>query len=72
LEHTQNRTLSKSIGGFAYDYLVITIGCTTIFFGNEVIKQNSLTLKSTYDAITIRNHILKIFENIISASEEEK
>jgi len=67
-----NNTITTSIGDFDYDYLVIAIGCTTNFFGNEIIKENSLTLKSTYDAITIRNHILNTFENIISASEEEK
>ena len=66
------KTITTSIGDFDYDYLVIAIGCTTNFFGNENIKQNALTLKSTYDSITIRNHILQTFENIISASPEEK
>lgn len=71
IDKTKN-TITTSIGDFDYDYLVIAIGCTTNFFGNEIIKENSLTLKSTYDAITIRNHILQTFEAIISASEEEK
>jgi NADH dehydrogenase len=71
IDKTQNK-IATTIGDFNYDYLVIAIGCTTNFFGNEIIKENSLTLKSTYDAITIRNHILQTFENIISASEEEK
>jgi NADH dehydrogenase len=71
IDKTQNK-ITTSIRDFHYDYLVIAIGCTTNFFGNEIIKENSLTLKSTYDAITIRNHILQTFENIISASEEEK
>ncbi len=71
IDKTQKK-ITTSIGEFDYDYLVIAIGCTTNFFGNEAIKQNALTLKSTYDAITIRNHILQTFETIISASEEEK
>ena len=71
IDKTKN-TITTSIGDFDYDYLVIAIGCTTNFFGNKIIKENSLTLKTTYDAITIRNHILNTFENIISASEEEK
>ena len=71
IDETQNK-ISTNIGDFVYDYLVIAIGCTTNFFGNETIKENSLTLKSTYDAITIRNHILQTFETIISASEDEK
>ena len=64
--------ITTDIGNFDYNYLIIAIGCTTNFFGNEIIKENSLTLKSTYDAITIRNHILQTFENITSASEEKK
>jgi len=71
IDKTQNK-ITTNIGDFDYDYLVIAIGCTTNFFGNETIKENSLTLKSTYDAITIRNHILQTFETIISANEEEK
>ncbi len=71
IDKTKN-TITTSIGDFDYDYLVISIGCTSNFYGNEIIKENALTLKSTYDAITIRNHILKTFEQIISATEAEK
>lgn len=67
-----NNKINTTIGEFDYDYLVIAIGCTTNFFGNINIEKNSLTLKSTYDAITIRNHILQTFENIISVSDEER
>jgi len=67
-----NNKVITGIGEFEYDHLVIAIGCTTNFFGNKKIGSNSLTLKSTYDAITIRNHILLTFEKIISAPEEEK
>jgi len=71
INKTKNN-ITTSIGDFDYDYLVIAIGCTTNFFGNKIIKQNAFTLKSTYDAIAIRNHILQTFETVISASEEEK
>jgi NADH dehydrogenase len=67
----ENR-ISTTIGDFDYDYLVIGIGCKTNFFGNNKICSHSLTLKSTYDAIKIRNHILQTFENIASAKEENK
>lgn len=68
---TENK-IETTIGEFEYDFLVIAIGCKTNFFGNKEIDNNSFTLKSTSDAITIRNHILQTFENIISAREEEK
>src|ERR1035437_10755872 len=64
--------LHTTIGNFEYDYLVIAIGCKTNFYGNNDINKYAFTLKTTYDAITIRNHILQTFENIISANEAEK
>ncbi|MDI1355859.1 MAG: NAD(P)/FAD-dependent oxidoreductase [bacterium] len=65
-------TIKTSQGEFSYDYLVLAMGCRTNFFGNEEIAKYAFTLKSTYDAITIRNHILQTFENIISSTEKEK
>ena len=47
------------------------MGSKTNFFGNNEISKYALTLKTTYDAISIRNHILQTFENIISAKENE-
>lgn len=67
-----NTKILTSIGEFQYDYLVIAIGCTTNFFGNDNLKKRTLTLKSTFDAITIRNHILQTFEDIISSREGNK
>jgi len=64
--------INTTIGDFNYDYLVIATGCTTNFFGNDNVSKHSLTLKTTYDAITIRNHILQTFEDIISANDDEK
>lgn len=65
-------TISTTIGDFDYDFLIVAIGCETNFYNNSNISKYSFTLKSTYDAITIRNHILETFEKIISASETEK
>jgi NADH dehydrogenase len=66
-----NNKVITSIGDFGYDYLVLAIGCKTNFFGNNEISKYALTLKTTYDAISVRNHILKTFEDIISAKESE-
>jgi len=68
----QQKKVMTSIGDFEYDYLVIAIGCRTNFYGNKAIREKAFSLKTTYDAITIRNHVLNNFEDIISASEEEK
>ncbi len=69
---TEKDMINTSIGDYNYDYLVIAIGCKTNFFGNNQICEHSFTLKTTYEAIKIRNHILQTFENIISATGFEK
>jgi NADH:ubiquinone reductase (H+-translocating) len=71
IDQTQ-KLIKTDIGDFTFDYLIIAIGCKTNFFGNTNIEKNVFTLKSTYDAINIRNHILQTFEDIISANQEEK
>lgn len=65
-----SKTAYSSIGEFRYDYLVLALGCKTNFFGNEQIKKHALPLKTTYEAITIRNHILVNFEKIINEQEQ--
>ncbi|MBP9017059.1 MAG: NAD(P)/FAD-dependent oxidoreductase [Paludibacteraceae bacterium] len=67
----QNK-IKTDIGEFDYDFLILAMGCTTNFYGNQNICRNSFTLKTTYDAITIRNHIITTFEKIVSASKEER
>jgi NADH dehydrogenase len=60
--------VNTTIGTFDYDYLVIATGCKTNFFGNEQIRKNSFSLKTTYQSITIRNSILENFEKILSSN----
>ena len=67
-----NNKVNTSIGDFHYDYLVLGMGCSTNFFGNEEISKHAYTLKSTYDAITIRNQVLQNFEDIINASDSDQ
>lgn len=68
----EQQQIESSIGNFKYDHLVIAIGCQTNFFGNREIAEHAFTLKTTYDAITIRNHILQTFESLLSANDGEK
>lgn len=68
---TDHNIVLTDIGNFKYDYLVIASGCGNNFFGSGEIQRNALTLKSTAEAIEIRNHILLNFEKIISANEQE-
>lgn len=63
--------IQTTIGEFEFDYLIIATGCTTNFFGNNEIKKNAFTLKTTYQSITIRNFILENFEKILYTPVEE-
>ena len=65
-------SISTTIGSFNYDYLVIATGCKTNFFGNRDIEKYAYGLKTTYDAIKIRNNILQNFEDLLSVDESEK
>ncbi len=66
------KEVKTNIGSFRYDVLVIATGCKTNFFGNSNIEKHALTLKSTYEAIMVRNHVIRLFEAFTSATEAEK
>jgi NADH dehydrogenase len=68
----QTNTVNTTIGNFPYDILVLATGCKTNYFGNPGLEKNTFSLKTTYDAIKIRNTILQSFEDLLSIEEEEK
>lgn len=63
--------ITTSIGRLSYDYLVISIGTTTNFFGNKGISRNALSMKTASDAILIRNTILEHFEKALLETDPE-
>lgn len=68
----EKNLLETSIGVFEYDILVVATGCRTNFFGNRDMEKHAYGLKTTYDAIMIRNSVLENFEKLMSAGVEEK
>ena len=57
--------IDTTIGRFTYDYLVISTGTSTNFYGNSRIEKNVMGLKSTYQSINVRNEILHNFEELL-------
>ena len=57
---SQNQDLHEHT--LQYDYLVIALGSENNFFGNKDVEENSFTMKTIDDAITLRNHSIKILE----------
>ncbi|MDO9511122.1 MAG: NAD(P)/FAD-dependent oxidoreductase [Bacteroidales bacterium] len=67
-----SKSLHTSIGDFVFDYLVIATGCKTNFYDNEELRKNAYSLKTTHQAIQIRNAIIETFEKILYVEEQEK
>lgn len=56
------KTVQTESGDVPYDYLILAAGASVNFFGNPSLEQNALPLKDVSDAVTVRNHILRMFE----------
>ena len=55
-----------------YDYLVLALGSNTNFFGNKNLEKASFTMKSLYDAFSIRSHIIDTLEQTDMLLFEER
>jgi NADH:ubiquinone reductase (H+-translocating) len=66
----EEHILETDIGYISYDYLVIATGCDTNFFGNGMLRDNAMTLKSIPEALYIRNHILHSFESALTTHND--
>lgn len=47
---------------YEYDYLVLGLGARTGYFGNNHWAEHTYGLKTLQDAIRIRSHVLRVFE----------
>lgn len=71
----EQNLLETSIGSISYDYLIIATGCKTNYFGNDEIAEQTMSLKTTAEALFNRNQILESFEraqNTNDGHEREK
>jgi len=56
----------------AYDYLVISAGARTNFFGFDTLEEHGLQLKDLDAAVKTRNHLLSMFEQASHEGNAEK
>ena len=63
------KSINTSIGNIEYDFLIIAMGCDTNYYGNAKLKDTTLALKSTSDALYMRNCLLENIENAINTSD---
>ena len=67
---TDYKLIKTDIGELNYDYLLICTGASTNYFGLENIEKNALPMKSTGEALTIRNTILENYEKALNTSDK--
>jgi NADH dehydrogenase len=68
----ERKVVSTDAGELEWDYLVVALGSTTNFFGMGDAEENSLTLKSLGDAISIHNRILDNYEAAWQEKDEQR
>ena len=67
---TQNQKVISEIGDLNYDYLVISTGSKTNYFGNKEIERNSMSMKTIPQSLNIRSLILENFEQAVLTTNE--
>ena len=68
----EKKSVITEIGDFSYDYLVLSTGTDTNFFGNRLIEEYALPMKSVGEALHIRNSLLQNIENALIAGQQER
>jgi NADH dehydrogenase len=62
--------IHTDIGSLRYDYLVIAIGATTNYYGNENVRANAIPMKSVSEALFLRNQVFEDYERAVTADDE--
>jgi NADH dehydrogenase len=61
--------IETDTGIVEYDYLVLSMGTQTNYFGMERVQDNSLPMKSIDDALNLRNHLLLNMEEAVRTND---
>lgn len=69
---TKGQIVHTSIGLFRYDFLVVATGANTNFYGNRMMMEKAISIKSIEDALSLRNTILHNFEKALQTDDDEQ
>ena len=64
----ENKIITDN-GTLDYDALVIATGADSNFFGNQQLADHAFPMKSTTEALQLRNHLIQNFENASIATD---
>jgi NADH dehydrogenase len=70
--NSETNEVITSEGVIHYDYLIVATGCKTNYFGNENLQKYAWPMKTTLEAIEIRNRLLLNFEHMLSNEEDDR
>lgn len=59
-------------GTILYDYLVLATGSRACYYGTKGAEDNSIVLKSVYDAIALRERVINMFDRAEEEPSEDK
>ena len=66
------KAIETNLGDIHYDYLVLSTGSLTNFFGIESIERNAMQIKSVPNALNLRSYIFQNFEQALLATDPEQ
>jgi NADH dehydrogenase len=67
----EDRVVLTSNGLVPFDYLILAVGGETHYYGLDSVPRNGFDLKDLGGALSIRNHILRMFELSTQVSDPE-
>lgn len=67
----EGRRVLTTNGPIDYDYLVIACGARTDYYGLRSVEKYAFGLKYLDEAISIRNHVLRMFELAVQETDPE-
>jgi NADH:ubiquinone reductase (H+-translocating) len=65
-------TIETDTGVLEYDYLVLSLGTESNYFGMEQVKKNALPMKTIDDALNLRNHLLMNMEEAVRTTDKKE
>jgi len=66
---TDKKEVYTTIGPVEYDHLVVALGATNNFFGNDDVARYAAPMKSLVESLQLRSMILQNFEEALNTSD---
>jgi NADH dehydrogenase len=68
----EKKTVQTDSADVSYHYLIIALGSTTNYFGNESAREHTLPLKSLEGGLAIRNHVIDCLEKAAEITDKDE